>query len=77
MLPFSGMKPDIIEKLHSTAVMQKVMRCMCDHPTKHGLYDGWGTLEPWGIFYNPAHFKSLILECTTDTENIIWEGRNI
>ena len=71
------MTEDVIRKLHSTAVMQNVLRFMCGNPNKHGLYDGWGTLEPWGIFYNVPEFKSLILECTKNTENIIWQGRNI
>ena len=71
------MQSDVIEKLHSTAVMQNVLRCMCDQPNKHGLLDGWGTLEPWKMFNNVSQLKSLILECTSDTDNIIWQGRNV
>ena len=71
------MSKDVIEKLHSTAVMQKVLRHMCPKPNKQELYEGWGTLEPWGIFYSVHHFKSLIHECTKDTDSITWQGRNI
>ena len=72
----SGFEEDIIQKLKSTVVMQKVLRNMCTRPNKHGLYDGWGTLEPWPTLNNPYKLYKLITECTTNTEDIEWRGRN-
>ena len=70
--------------------MQKVLRHMCRRPgestpkeeqilneNKHGLYDGWGILEPWGYLNDANKLYSLIEYCTTNIEDIDWRGRNI
>ena len=73
----SAMSDEVIKKLESTAVMHKVLRYMCSQSGRHGLFDGWGILQPWEFLYSPEQLSSLIEECTKDTENIKWNGRNL
>ena len=79
----SGFDETTIQKLKSTIVMQKVLRYMCKRPgepedkQRHGLYDGWGTLEPWDYLHDPDKLYSIIEYCTTNIEDIDWRGRNI
>ena len=74
---------EIIKKLKSTLMMQKVLRCMCrrrgepDDKQRHGLYDGWGTLQPWEYLNDPNKLYSIIDYCTSNIEDIDWRGRNI
>ena len=72
-----GFDEDTIKKFKSTIVMQKVLRYMCRRPNKHGIDDGWGTLEPWEYLNDANKLYSLIEYCTTDIEDIDWRGRNI
>ena len=72
-----GFGDDVIQKLKSTVVMQKVLRYMCTSRDTHGLNNGWGKLEPWEYLNDPNKLYSLIETCTTDIEDIDWRGRNI
>ena len=71
------MDDETMEKLHQTAVMQNVLRHMCSHPEHHGMYDGWGRLEPWDILKDPNQLRKLIQKCTSDIGDIRWTGRNL
>ena len=72
-----GVEEVIIQKLHSTIIMQKVLRSMCTKPHNHELHDGWGVLRPWDIFEKPCVFSKIIHECTTTTEETNWRGLNL
>ena len=71
------MDDNVIKKLKSTVVMQKILRNMCSRPEEHELYDGWGTLEPWRFLNNPGKLYNLISSCTKDVDEIEWQGRNL
>ena len=71
------MDDSVIQKLKSTIVMQNVLRNMCTRPDKHGMDDGWGTLEPWDYLNDPNKLYNLIISCTRDAEEIEWQGRNL